>query len=235
VSRNPSGPSAPRAIGRRDALLAFGGASVGVIALAAPSVRRLASRAILPADARAQECTPAPALTEGPYHLENPLLRRNVIERRPGVTLWVTLKVLAAASCEPIPGATVEIWHADAGGEYSGFGGADNDTFMRGRQVVGSAGAATFRTVYPGWYPGRTPHIHYKVHVSGNDVHTGQLFFDEAVTDAVYTLEPYAARGDRDTTNAADGIFASGGAQSMLALARRGAGYWGKIDIAVTT
>ncbi len=224
-----------RSIARRRALLAMGGAGLGALALTSPLGRRLA-RVTLPADAFAQaSCTLSPEQTEGPYHVANPLLRRNVTERRPGVTLFVSLRVASAATCAPIPGAVVEIWHADADGAYSGFNGAENDTFMRGQQVTGAAGVATFRTVYPGWYSGRTPHIHVKAHVGGSEVHTGQVYFDEAVSSAVYAREPYVARGAQDTTNAEDFIFASGGAASMLALAPRGDAYWGAITLVVAT
>jgi len=222
-------------IARRRALLAMSGAGLGAFALASPLGRRIAREAILDREAFAQACTLSPEQTEGPYHVENPLLRRNVTERRPGVTLFVSLRVASAATCAPIPGAVVEIWHADASGAYSGFNGAENDTFMRGRQVTGVSGVATFRTVYPGWYTGRTPHIHVKAHVGGSEVHTGQVYFDEAVSSAVYAREPYVARGTQDTTNAEDFIFANGGAESMLALAPRGDAYWGAITLVVAT
>ena len=48
-------------------------------------------------------------------------------------------------------------------------------------------GRRPFKTLYPGWYQGRAVHIHVKVHVGGNVVHTGQLFFPEALTDVVYS------------------------------------------------
>ena len=50
-------------------------------------------------------------------------------------------------------------------------------------------------------YPGRTPHIHMKVHVGGTEVHTGQLFFSDATSAAVYRTSAYAGRGEADTTN----------------------------------
>lgn len=231
----PGGPGS-RAIGRRRALVTVGGAGLGALALASPAGRRLAGELLLDRAAAAQgSCTLSPEQTEGPYHIEDALVRRNVTERRPGALLFVSLRVTAASSCAAIPGALVEIWHADANGDYSGFDGQENRTAMRGQQVVGAAGVATFRTVYPGWYPGRTPHIHVKVHVGGSEAHTGQVYFDEAITDAVYALEPYAARGARTTRNADDFIFADGGAESTLALTARGSGYWGAITLVVAT
>jgi protocatechuate 3,4-dioxygenase beta subunit len=218
---------------RREAIVAIGGAGLGALALATPALRRLAGPAFDTRDAWAQACEPSPEQTEGPYYVENSRVRRNVTEQGAGAPLWVSLKVVAAQSCSVIPGAVVEIWHADALGNYSGFNGLEDRTFMRGRQTVGDAGIATFRTVYPGWYTGRTPHVHVKVLVAGSEAYTGQLYFDEAVTDAVYAQEPYASRGDRDTTNATDGIFANGGAESLLALQARGKGYWGSRTLVV--
>ena len=91
-----------------------------------------------------------------------------------------------ASTCRPIAGAAVDVWHCDAGGVYSGFGhGSGNRTFMRGIQRTNAKGIATFRTVYPGWYMGRTVHIHVKVHLGGRVVHTGQLYFPDALTDVV--------------------------------------------------
>src|SRR5919198_1249702 len=132
-----------------------------------------------------------------------------------------------AATCKPIKGAVVDIWHADASGVYSGFGGgAGNRTFMRGLQRTNAKGLALFRTVYPGWYPGRTVHIHVKVHLGGNVVHTGQLYFPEAVTDAVYRKAPYSARPNRTTRNADDAVFRNGGRRSLVRIRKTSAGVY---------
>lgn len=220
--------------GRRDVIRGLVGLGVGGLALAAPPSAGFLRR-MLGGDALAQTCELSNELTEGPYYIEGRPVRRNVVEDRPGIPLWLSLTVLDASTCAALPGATVEIWHADAAGSYSGFEGVENDSFLRGRLSAGAAGVATFRTVYPGWYRGRTPHIHVKVSLGGTEVHTGQLFFDEAVTAAVYAREPYLARGTQDTTNAEDGIFASGGAESVLTPAARGKGFWGKTSLVVAT
>ena len=80
-----------------------------------------------------------------------------------------------------MPDAAVEIWHADAAGVYSGVSG-NRGNFLRGVQRTNASGVARFDTIFPGWYRGRTPHIHMKVFVSGDEVHTGQVFFRPAVT-----------------------------------------------------
>src|ERR671937_838947 len=114
-------------------------------------------------------------------------------------------------------GAAVDIWHADAGGVYSGFGdGASSRTFMRGIQRTNAKGLAQFRTVYPGWYPGRTVHIHVKVHAGGDVLHKGQLYFPDSVTDAVYRRAPYSSRPNRNVRNATDSIYRNGGSKSLL-------------------
>jgi protocatechuate 3,4-dioxygenase beta subunit len=179
-------------------------------------------------------CVLTPEMTEGPYYIAGEKLRRNITEGRPGARLDLRLTVVDAATCRPITGAVVDIWHADATGLYSGFGaGASSRTFMRGVQRTDSSGVAVFRSVYPGWYQGRTVHIHVKVHVGGNVVHTGQLFFSDTLTDAVYKRAPYSRRPGRTTRNARDMIYANGGRQSLLAVRRKGTGYVGSITMGV--
>ena len=132
-------------------------------------------------------CVLAPEQTEGPYYIASEKLRRDITEGRAGVPLLLRLFVVDASTCKPIRGAAVDIWHADALGVYSGFGsGSGNRTFMRGIQKTDASGLARFRSVWPGWYQGRTVHIHVKVHVGGNVVHTGQLYFPDSVTDKVF-------------------------------------------------
>lgn len=183
----------------------------------------------------AVSCVLTPEMTEGPYYIAGEKARRNITDGHPGTPLLLRLAVVDASTCKPIKGAAVDVWHADAAGNYSGFGaGRASRTFMRGIQKTNANGIATFLTVYPGWYQGRTVHIHVKVHVSGSVVHTGQLFFPDALTDRVYRKAPYNKRPNRTTRNANDSIFVNGGRKSMLALSRRRAGgYLGKITMGV--
>jgi protocatechuate 3,4-dioxygenase beta subunit len=97
---------------------------------------------------------------------------------------------------------------------------------MRGVQRSNAKGLALFRTVYPGWYQGRTVHIHVKVHLGGNVVHTGQLYFPDGVTDAVYRNQPYSSRPNREVRNAADSIFHNGGSKSLLSVRKNSAGVY---------
>lgn len=179
-------------------------------------------------------CLLTPEQTEGPYYIAGEKVRRNITEGRPGTPLSLRLTVVDARTCKPIKGAAVDVWHCDAAGAYSGFGaGRASRTFMRGIQRTNANGVAIFKTVYPGWYPGRTVHIHVKVHVRGNVVHTGQLYFSDRVTDAVYRRKPYSNRPNRETRNADDTLYQDGGRRSLLRLQRSGAGYVGSIKMGV--
>jgi protocatechuate 3,4-dioxygenase beta subunit len=174
-------------------------------------------------------------MTEGPYYLDNAKVRRNITEGLPGAPLSLRLTVLDSSSCKPIKGAAVDIWHASAGGKYSGEESNDTvgRTYLRGIQRTDAKGLALFTTVYPGWYQGRAVHIHVKVHIGGDTVHTGQLFCSDSFTDAVYKRAPYKARGDRGMRNSDDSIYGNGGSRSLLALRSSGKGYVGAISMGV--
>jgi hypothetical protein len=241
---NQTSESATDALTRRRALARIGGLAAGALGAGA-----LGSRAFQDtSDAEAAAGGPAgvasgaiicvltPELTEGPYYTAGEKVRRNITEGRPGTPLRLRLSVVDASTCKPIRNAAVDIWHADAEGVYSGFGqGAGNRTFMRGIQRTNARGLALFDTVYPGWYPGRAVHIHVKVHVGGSVVHTGQLFFPDALTALVYRKAPYSARPGPDVRNASDSIFVNGGRRSLLTLRSTGAGgYVGSLTMGVS-
>jgi protocatechuate 3,4-dioxygenase beta subunit len=221
-----------RRVSRRASLASLGGLVAGAAGLAGLRAADEAGAGPAGVASGLVTCVLAPEQTEGPYYLDDAAVRRNVNEGRPGIPLTLRLLVVNASSCKPIKGAAVEIWHCDAGGVYSGVQG-DTGTFMRGVQRTDAKGLAIFKTVYPGWYQGRTVHIHTMVHISGNVVHTGQLYFPDAVTDAVYRRSPYSARPDRTTRNAADSIYRNGGRRSTLRLVRKGSAYVGSITMGV--
>jgi len=183
----------------------------------------------------AVSCVLAPEQTEGPYYLPGDRLRRNITEGKPCVPLTLRLTVVDVSTCRPIKGAAVDVWHCDAEGVYSGTSvqGTEGRTFLRGIQRTDAKGVAIFRTIYPGWYPSRTVHIHVRVSLGGNIAHTGQLYFLDTLTDAVYKRAPYNRRPGRDTRNAVDGVFRNGGRRSLLRLRKNGAGYVGTITMGV--
>src|SRR5437762_10848612 len=210
---------------RRGSLVRLGGFLATAVGAAGLRVETSEGAGPAAVASGAVSCVLTPEQTEGPYYIASEAVRRNITEGRPGVPLLLRAFVVNASSCKAIKNAAVDIWHADAGGVYSGFGtGAGNRTFMRGVQRTNAKGLAQFRTVYPGWYQGRTVHIHVKVHLGGNVVHTGQLYFPDAVTDAVYRKQPYSSRPNRDVRNAADSIFRNGGGKSLLSVKKNSAG-----------
>src|SRR3954453_17342535 len=185
-----------------------------------------------PESADAADCILAPEQTEGPYYINDHLIRLDIRGGKKGVALSLRVEGLNAKPCKPIKNATVELWHADAGGNYSGF--STPGTYLRGGQRSNSAGNVGFKTIYPGWYQGRTTHIHVKVHVGGKVVHTGQLYFPDSTTASIYrSRSPYRSRGQKDTPNSADMVFASGGRRSMLRLSKSGSGYVGRLALGV--
>jgi protocatechuate 3,4-dioxygenase beta subunit len=212
-----------RLVRRREALVAAG-LGAGAMLLGGGAARAAAASSQIATIASA--CTLTPEVTQGPYYIANHLTRRDVREHRPGLLLNLTLTVIGAG-CRPLKGADVEIWHADASGLYSGYGSSpsaptNQKRYLRGHQKTDSHGQARFITIYPGWYTGRSPHIHLKVHVGGNTVHTGQLFFKDSISDLVYKTSSYRSHGQPDTTNTNDHIYAAaGGSRAVVALHRR--------------
>jgi protocatechuate 3,4-dioxygenase beta subunit len=219
---------------RRSSLAKLGGlvvAGLGGGALGSSEEAEGGNKAV---ETGAVSCVLTPELTEGPYYIAGEKVRRDIREGHPGTLLTLHLRVLSVATCSPVKGAAVDIWHADAAGNYSGFGSdTSSRTFMRGIQRTDATGLATFLTVYPGWYQGRTVHIHVKVHVGGRVVHTGQLFFPDTMTDAVYKKVPYSSRPNRTTRNAQDSIYINGGKLGMLKVVKSGVGYVGTIAMGV--
>jgi len=188
-------------------------------------------------------CVVRPQQTEGPYFIDEKLNRADIRsdpasgEVRPGVALQLMFNVsaLRGGSCAPLAAASVDVWHCDALGAYSDR----TQKFLRGYQVTDGAGVARFTTIYPGWYQGRAVHVHFKVRTDpaagrGREF-TSQIYFDEAVTDQISALEPYARRGQRRLRNDADGLFRNGGRQLLVAPTRNGQGYAATFDLALTT
>lgn len=191
-------------------------------------------------------CVVRPEMTEGPYFVDEQLERSDLREDpttgtvHGGVPVTLTLNILQIANnaCTPLSGAIVDIWQCDAEGIYSDIE-AQNTTgqkFLRGFQTTDAAGKVAFTTIFPGWYTGRTVHIHVKIRTDASDTayeFTSQFYFDDTITDTVLGLEPYNARGTRDTTNSNDMHYANGGDQMLLPVTTIEEGYAATFDIAL--
>jgi protocatechuate 3,4-dioxygenase beta subunit len=242
----PAGPSL-----RRRELLGLIGATAAA-SVVGDLAGRSASAAQTPAHtgtAVTPSCVVRPQQMEGPYFVDERLNRADIRSDpsdgsvRPGMPLRLEFRVsrIAGGTCTPLAGAILDVWQCDALGVYSGvrdFNGlfdTRGKKFLRGYQVTGADGSARFITIYPGWYPGRTVHIHFKIRTEpaawrGHEF-TSQLYFDDAVTDQVHAQAPYASKGRRRLKNDGDGIFRNGGSRLMVQLAKDTQGYAGTFDI----
>lgn len=197
------------------------------------------------------DCVVTPAQTEGPYFVDEQLnraeLRLDPVTRAvsEGVPLRLAIKLsrVDGSGCAALAGALVDLWQCDALGVYSdirdrnGLFDTRGKKFLRGYQVTDGNGRVEFLTVYPGWYRGRTVHIHFKIRVSGRGgparEFTSQLYFDDALTDLVHARPPYNSKGNRDTRNEHDGIYREGnsGSALLLRLEPAAAGYQGSVAV----
>jgi protocatechuate 3,4-dioxygenase beta subunit len=239
-----------RLLSRREALRLFGGAGAALVAGTALSRIAHAQTAAPTATGTAlPACVVKPEMTEGPFFNDD-MLNRTDIRIEPstgavseGVPLRLNFHVtqVDGATCTPIENAQVDVWHCDAFGRYSGE--SSNNTaglsFLRGYELTDALGMASFITIYPGWYPGRTPHIHFKIRTDPESDRgyefTSQLFFDDTLSDEVYdTMEPYNGRGSaRRATNENDGLFAGSDGLLTLDVKQDEEGFTATFDIAL--
>ena len=172
----------------------------------------------------AGDCALSPAETAGPFPIKTPadLARENIISDRQGVPLLINLTIQDQSnSCAPLSGVFVDVWHCDAAGHYSQYGGTGmqqvdytDRNFLRGRQTTNASGQVSFISIFPGWYPGRAPHIHLEVLNSNeNSIRVTQIAFEQAVCDTVYATASY--QGTADTQNNRDNIFSDSEAGNL--------------------
>ncbi|MDQ6924287.1 MAG: intradiol ring-cleavage dioxygenase [Pseudomonadota bacterium] len=224
---------------RREALALIGASGAALLTGA------LTARAAAPV--APPSCVARPEQTEGPFFVEEALNRSDIRADprtgavKPGVPLRLSFKVsrMGGATCAPLAGAQVDVWHCDAIGRYSDTGNrgssGEGEKFLRGFQRTDEAGLARFLTIYPGSYGGRAVHVHFKIRTAAPSApayeFTSQLYFDDALTDRVYALAPYAAGRRRSTRNADDFIFRDGGSKLLLDPAPDAHGYAATFDI----
>lgn len=192
-------------------------------------------------------CPLNPEQEEGPFYVDEGLLRSDVLDGQTGVPLLLSIRVMRAAKCEPVTNAAVEIWSANSLGKYSDKSQEDTvgQKYLRGVQLTDAAGLVKFRSIYPGWYAGRTCHIHLKVRTGGtasgssysgngsNHAYVGQIFFPPVMNEALRSV--YTQDNNPFTNNADDRVYTSQhGARGMLSLdGTLDAGFAGSIVVNV--
>jgi protocatechuate 3,4-dioxygenase beta subunit len=239
-------------VSRREALALLGAASATALfgcgsdddARAAPDATPTPAAAPTAAPVA---CVVTPEQTEGPYFVDERLERSDLTAGTgdpsvvTGVPLRLVLDVLGVrggTTCAPLAGAQVDLWHCDAIGRYSGIGADGGQSWLRGYQNADAAGRVAFTTIYPGWYPGRAVHVHFKVRVfapSGDEAldATSQLYFPDDASDDVLARAPYAGRAGPRVRNEDDAIFADGGDVLTLALRPDGDGFSAAFTVGV--
>ena len=202
----------------------------------------------------ASECVLTSIAEEGPYWIDDRTFRRDIRDDQQGQDLLLRLQVIDAPRCEPLPDAVVEIWHCNALGYYSGYTEQDPDAdpteitdivdhlpeqsserWLRGAQRSDADGNCEFLTVYPGWYSGRTVHIHLKVHLNGSRLITSQLYFPQELNDQVHQTGDYRVHGVSPyrNENDVDIAMSSGAGGSWPAIVRDGDAYIASLRIGV--
>jgi protocatechuate 3,4-dioxygenase beta subunit len=180
------------------------------------------------ATASSGSCAATPEGEIGPYFADDSASgfnRSNILadidgsNAQPGIPLALTLIVRdSQKSCAAVAGSQVDIWHCNASGVYSdeGVESTTGQTWLRGYQLTDANGSVTFTTIVPGWYAGRTTHIHLRVRSSYSEAsstsdgsNTTQVFFPQSLVDGIdTTVAPYDAHGQNSTTNAGDRVYA---------------------------
>lgn len=249
-----------RILSRREILALLGGSSVALLAACAPGAlaspapttaaqqtSAAASTAAAASSAAATtlpSCIVRPALTEGPYFVNEKLDRSDIRSDpgtavvRPGAVLTLNFLVsrVSGSACTALSGTVVDIWHCDALGVYSDVGSATGQKFLRGFQTTDASGTAKFTTIYPGWYQGRAVHIHFKIRPTSSSEFTSQLFFDDALSTQVFAQAPYSQKGTQGITrNSSDGIYQQSGGKLLLNVTKSSGTYAATFDIGLAS
>ncbi|TIA87641.1 hypothetical protein E3P99_03043 [Wallemia hederae] len=179
-------------------------------------------------------CVLAPTVTEGPYWISGEQVRNNITEDQQGKPLVLDIGIMDVNTCEPLPNAYIDVWHANATGYYSGFEDftldmpskrqmndpTSNNTYLRGIAKTNEEGIVEFQTIFGGYYTGRTPHFHLKAFIDaeesedgsitgGEQAFTGQIFFSDEIANQTFAEYPYTENENSRSYNADDTILTS--------------------------
>ena len=187
-------------VGRRRAMI-----GLSAVIAAAMGAERASAQA-------PRSCVLTPEAGEGPFYLDPKLIRSDITSGRPGAPLQLAMQVVRAGDCATLANARVDVWHADALGLYSGYaeqsgvGGVSPKAavgmqYLRGTQFTDAGGNVQFRTIFPSWYGGRTPHVHFKVFLGGKEVVASQIFFPDEISKEVFAgWQPYREHASKRRT-----------------------------------
>lgn len=178
---------------------------------------------------RARMCVFSPEQIAGPYFRNDKLQRVDITECVAGIPLQLNLRIVNSATCQPVEGVLVDVWHCDSRGRYSGWSGVDpdqeapsgeigsiprtdEDSYLRGCGFTDKNGDSSFRTIFPGFYAGRATHVHVAVRKPGDNedrhvAYVGQLYFPELISSRVNESQAYVGRKIARLTNAQDEIY----------------------------
>lgn len=251
-----------RILTRREVLAVLGGSGAAFLAACAPGALTSASPTAAAQTGAAAttaagtssaatalpSCVVRPALTEGPYFVDEKLARADIrsdpstgtLKAGAPLTLTFLVSRVTGSACAALGGAVVDVWHCDALGVYSDVSDPSFNTkgqkWLRGYQTTDASGKAQFTTIYPGWYQGRAVHIHFKIRPTSGSEFTSQLFFDDALNTEVFALAPYSQRGTQGIMrNASDGIFQQSGGKLTLSVTRSGSAYAATFEIGIAS
>ncbi|EMR69911.1 hypothetical protein MGN70_005628 [Eutypa lata] len=165
----------------------------------------------------------APETIIGPYWVTGEAIRSDITEDEAGIPVHLDLQFIDISDCSPVPDMLIDLWHANAIGNYSGvsMGSGLNTTFLRGVQVTDEQGVVEFDTLFPGHYTGRVNHIHVTSNRGGELLengtytagtgtvnHIGQIYFDQELINWIETFNPYIDNEMKLTINMQDFLAA---------------------------
>ena len=180
------------------------------------------------------DCALTNSETQGPFPTKSPgsWQRVDITGDRTGIGLEINLMIENVnTECSPLAKAVVDVWHCDKDGNYSEYGGTgmqstdySSNHFLRGRQISDADGVVKFQSIFPGWYNGRSTHIHVHIYnATGTSLLVTQIAFPEGDDSAVVEVNAASDYGYTKgmsgyTYNANDNVFGDGVANELATI-----------------